>query len=68
MLQRRTDLAVEEKVLRESAGRLSGVESEESQTEGFEVTTVRVVSPAGAMALGKPIGTYVTLEMGPLKK
>lgn len=68
MLQRRTDLAVEEKVLRESAGRLSGVESEESQTEGFEVTTVRVVSPAGAMALGKPIGTYVTLEMGPLKR
>jgi len=68
MLQRRTDLAVEEKVLREQAGELTGVKSQEKQTEGFDVTVVKVVSPAGAEALGKPVGTYVTLEMGPLKR
>jgi len=68
MLQRRTDLAVEEKVLREGAGVLSGVESREREREGFPVTEVRVVSPAGAMALGKPVGTYVTVEMGALKR
>ena len=50
MLQRRTDLAVEEKVLRERAGELTGVKSREKQTEGFDVTEVRVVSPAGAEA------------------
>ena len=68
MLQRRTDLAVEEKVLREGAGALSGVESYEREREGFSVTEVRVVSPSGALALGKPMGTYVTLEMAPLKR
>ena len=68
MLQRRTDLAVEEKVLREGAGALSGVESCEREREGFLVTEIRVLSPSGALALGKPMGRYVTLEMSPLKR
>ena len=71
MLKRRTDLALEAAQLwQESAGEagtLPGVESEESTREGYPVTTVRIRDEAGARALGKPVGTYVTLELD-LKK
>ncbi len=67
MLVCRTDLAVEAaQLLREqgeAAGRLEGVQSIESLREGYGVTTVRVLNEQGAQALGKPQGTYVTLEL-----
>ena len=67
MLKRRTDLALEAAQLwQESAGEagtLPGVESEEATREGYPVTTVRIRDEAGARALGKPVGTYVTLEL-----
>lgn len=67
MAQRRTDLAVEAHQLwREGAGdasSLPGVRAEEEEREGFPVTTVTITSPEAAQALGKPQGTYVTLEL-----
>ena len=65
--RRRTDLAVEAHELwKEEAGettKLSGVRAEEVVREGFPATVVTVLDPAGAAALGKPVGRYVTLEL-----
>ena len=65
MIQRRTDLAVEAHQLwREGEGDgLPGVRSVEEDREGFAVTTVTISSPEAARALGKPEGTYITLEL-----
>jgi len=72
MLKRRTDLALEAAQLwQESAGEagtLPGVESEESTREGYPVTTVRIRDEGGAGARGKPVGTYVTLELDGLAR
>ena len=68
MLQRRTDLALEEKELLEGRSLPSGVESQTFEREGFPVTLVKVTSPAGALALHKPMGSYVTLELEGLKR
>ncbi|MDR0839135.1 MAG: GPR endopeptidase [Oscillospiraceae bacterium] len=64
-MQRRTDLAVEAREIwnEGGAGALPGVESRETERDGFNVTTVRITSDEGARALGKPVGTYVTLEL-----
>ena len=66
MEKRRTDLAVEAAQLwREGGneGELPGVEQTESVREGYPVTTVRIFNDQGAKALGKPVGTYVTLTL-----
>lgn len=67
MAQRRTDLAVEAHQLwREGAGdaaSLPGVRAQEEDREGFPVTTVTISSQEGARALGKPQGTYITIEL-----
>lgn len=72
MLKRRTDLAVEAAELwREStpgAGELPGVESRETLREGYKVTTVKVLDGRGAEALGKPVGSYVTLSLDGLAR
>lgn len=72
MLQRRTDLALEAREIWESgakkADRLHGVESNQAVREGYPVTTVRITDRKGQDALGKPIGTYVTLELPGLKR
>lgn len=70
MLTVRTDLAVEAHALwRESAGettRLKGVAAREEQAEGMAVTRVEILDQEGARALGKPEGTYLTLDVSPL--
>lgn len=70
MLQRRTDLALEAReIWAESAQeRIEGVEALESTRKGYPVTTVRVTSERGASALGKPMGTYITLELAGLRR
>ena len=69
MLTVRTDLAVEAHALwRESAGettRLKGVAAREEQAEGMTVTRVEILDQEGARALGKPEGTYLTLDVSP---
>ena len=70
MLTVRTDLAVEAHALwRESAGettRLKGVAAREEQAEGMTVTRVEILDQEGARALGKPEGTYLTLDVSAL--
>ncbi len=70
MLTVRTDLAVEAHALwRESAAettRLKGVAAREEQAEGMTVTRVEILDQEGARALGKPEGTYLTLDVSPL--
>lgn len=66
-MNRRTDLALEARELREEqAQTLPQVESRETQAEGFPLTTVTVTGPEGAKALGKPEGVYHTLDLAGL--
>lgn len=61
----RTDLAVEARESRaEECNREEGVSFEENFDEatGIRVTTVRILNQAGEAAIGKPVGTYITLE------
>ncbi|NLF35349.1 MAG: GPR endopeptidase [Clostridiales bacterium] len=72
MLKRRTDLAAEAKEIWEQSARvqtrLSGVEASDSEREGFPVTTVRILDQAGAEALGKPVGNYITITLDGLAR
>ena len=61
----RTDLAMEQKERFESDHvEVSGVVLEEEYDEEKEIkiTTVRIETENGANAMGKPVGTYLTLE------
>ena len=64
MYQRRTDLALEAHELRRGAA-LPGVVTAERTVFGCAVTEVRITEKAAAEALGKPPGTYVTLDLRP---
>lgn len=64
----RTDLALESVQAACSgaeAGTISGVRSRERIREGYAVTDIRVEDEDGAQALGKPVGRYVTVDLGP---
>lgn len=65
-----TDLALEAReIWQEGAGKtteLPGVRARERAHGGCRITTVEVLSEAGAKALDKPMGTYVTLELDSL--
>lgn len=61
MRQLRTDLAVEAHASQQ-AGRLPGVEVEEIYDGEVKRTTVRITGRAGAEALNRPCGAYVTLS------
>jgi len=62
MLKRRTDLALEARELH-GEDTLPGVTCTHTKVEGFPLTTVRVESEEGAKALGKPQGSYHTLDL-----
>jgi spore protease len=70
MWTKRTDLAVEAKELwKESAEKtteLSGVKSFDKEDNGYKITTVQILDDEGAKALGKPVGTYITMEIDKL--
>lgn len=70
MLTIRTDLALEAHQLwRENAGettKLSGVAASEETIEGFPLTRVEILNQEGETALGKPKGTYLTLDVAAL--
>jgi len=69
---KRTDLAVEAHELwTESAPEtteLPGVKAKDFKSHGFDVTTVQILDQAGEKALGKPQGTYITLELSALAR
>jgi len=62
--QARTDLALEAREYIEDAnGELRGVIVEEYEKEEIHVTKVQITTKNGAKMLGKPMGTYITLEI-----
>ena len=64
-LEIRTDLALEESEgLKEQAKEVSGVSFRKwkGKTEDVQITEVKVLNEAGAETLGKPVGSYLTLE------
>ena len=66
-MEKRTDLALEAKEIWEESAeettRLPGVRARESLGGGVRTTLVEVLDRRGAEALGKPEGTYLTLEL-----
>ncbi len=61
----RTDLAVEANEMLKDTGEGVTVESEEEG--GIRLTRLDITDEAGAEALGKPIGRYVTIECADIK-
>ncbi|WP_293008926.1 MULTISPECIES: GPR endopeptidase [unclassified Oscillibacter] len=66
MYTKRTDLALEAQELwqegAEKTAKLSGVKAGKSRREGYPVTRVEILDAGGAKTLGKPVGTYLTLD------
>ena len=67
MFTKRTDLAIEAHELwQESAGkttRLAGVKATEKKIQGYPVTQVDILDREGEAAMGKPAGSYRTLDL-----
>lgn len=71
----RTDLTLEahellrEKSLKEGGGQsdIPGVAVENAGDDDIKITRVRVTTPAGEKAIGKPMGNYITLEVPGLR-
>lgn len=67
MFMKRTDLALEARELwQESAQRttrLSGVKAAKTKQEGYPVTRVDILDQRGEEALGKPKGSYLTIDL-----
>ena len=72
MLTRRTDLAAEAHELwQQSAGKttaLGGVRARDETLQGLALHLVEILDSEGERALGKPRGTYLTLEVGALRR
>ncbi|MGM9521014.1 MAG: GPR endopeptidase [Oscillospiraceae bacterium] len=66
MLSRRTDLALEARKIwsEDNSRELPGVTEERRLVKGFPVTAVKIDSQLAAEELCKPIGTYLTVELG----
>lgn len=76
MMERRTDLALE---VRESfkgdGGEIEGVSLDkenvwldEGHKDSIEVSTVEIMNEKGRQAMGKPVGSYITMETGDVIK
>ncbi len=63
------DLAVEAKDLARGAAdvEVEGVEEKVENMEHLKITTINILNNIGAGKVGKPIGTYITIESPPLK-
>lgn len=57
----RTDLVLETHEM--FAEEISGVESQQKDTDGITVTHVKITTPEGALKIGRPMGNYVTVEI-----
>ena len=72
MLKRRTDLALAAQELwaesAEKETKLEGVRARDSLREGYQVTTVDILDEQGASSLGKPVGSYVTVQLDALAR
>ena len=67
MFAKRTDLALEARELwqesAEKTTRLSGVKATKQRSDGYPVTRVDILDERGEKALGKPRGTYRTIDL-----
>lgn len=66
----RTDLAIELREDIEEEGRLDGIDiNTDIKEDGtIKVTTIRVTNDRGADMLGKPVGSYITIESSSLNE
>ena len=69
MLEIRTDLAIESKELYRETNKeeAPGVEVEKLEDEEYEITRVKILDEKGEESLGKPKGTYITIQVPKLK-
>lgn len=67
MFAKRTDLALEARELwqesAEKTTRLSGVRAAKTKQEGYPLTRVDILDSRGEEALGKPRGSYLTIDL-----
>ncbi len=65
MINVRTDLAVEAKEMytEDNNSEIDGVSVEELEDEGTKITKVSILNEDGAKKMGKPVGTYITLDI-----
>ena len=63
----RTDLAMEACELLSKEETYKGIETEMKRTDGIEITTVRITNDNAAEAVGKPKGTYISIETDKMK-
>ena len=65
MINVRTDLAIEAREIykQENKSEVDGVIVDEVEDEGTVVTTVKITNKDGAEKMGKPVGTYITLDI-----
>lgn len=63
----RTDLAMEACELLSKEETYKGIETEMNRTDGIEITTVRITNDNAAEAVGKPKGTYISIEADKMK-
>ncbi len=63
----RTDLALEAREVweenSEESTELSGVWARDTEVNGFAVSRVKILDERGARTLGKPVGSYTTIEL-----
>lgn len=71
MVNFRTDLAIERRELLEKASseeKLEGIEIEEKEiNDRLKVSKIKITNENGEKAIGKPRGTYVTIDIKKLK-
>ncbi|MGL4874514.1 MAG: GPR endopeptidase [Clostridium sp.] len=65
MLNVRTDLALEgnENYKKINKKEVDGVILEEKEIENIKITRIKILNEEGSEKIGKPIGTYITLEI-----
>lgn len=63
----RTDLAVERHEI-VGSDEINGIEFNKYNDGGVTVTDIKVTNENGSRALGKPIGSYITVEVTPFSK
>lgn len=68
MLEKRTDLALEAAQAVADAAGLKGVEQTERTQDGVTVTVVELQTQEAAERVGKPVGRYVTLDLGAVRR
>lgn len=65
-----TDLAIERRELyqEENKGEIEGVSVDVVEEENYTITTVKILNEKGSSIMGRPKGTFITLEVPNLNK